>query len=220
MSPRNLTLDDASSSITYNGWTSSDSASAPLEAIRSGSFYADTVSYTGTASATSSFDFVGQLLYIYGCTGPSFGSFEIRMDGVSRGTYNATAGANTFGTLLWFGQLEGDGAHRAQVTNMVDGKKLALDYFVATTASPGGGSDWSEGGGPPTSPNPSPTVAVGPAPTASFPTGGAQADGTGDSSNSEVIGGILGTLAGLVSSACRSSSPGPLAGGIRGLRLC
>lgn len=118
--------------------------------------------------------------------------------------YNATSARNTYGTLLYVGQAS-DGEHRVEVKNMVDGKLLALDYFVATSSA-SGGEKWD------TAPvNPVPTSGPGPtathsipggsapAPSSAFPNGAGSATSEGESNNSAVIGGILGTLGGIVS---------------------
>ncbi|KAI9636015.1 uncharacterized protein MKK02DRAFT_24973, partial [Dioszegia hungarica] len=190
-SSQNFTLDDASSAITYTGWTSTTVSSAPVEAIRSGKFWHDTISYTSSSNAAASFTFTGQLLYIFGCTGPSFGTFQLSIDGSACGIYNATSAVNTYGTLLFVGQA-GDGEHKVEVKNMEDGRLLALDYFVATSS----GSEPAPAPSLYPVPNPSP---VSPAPPAVFPGGqGQTSTGTEGGTSSSVIGGILGALFGVL----------------------
>lgn len=56
----NTTVDDASSQITYSGFSSVSTTTAQLDAIREGRFYQKTVSYTSTQGAFASFSFRGE----------------------------------------------------------------------------------------------------------------------------------------------------------------
>lgn len=137
----------------------------------------------------------------------------MNLDGTTCGIYNATSSMNTHGTLLYVGQA-GEGEHKLEVSNMIDGRLLALDYFVATSAgTTSGGGEWTTTptvpvvvppaiGSPVSQPSP---VVNHPAPTpitttkAVFPGGDGQVTEEGGSSNSALIGGILGALFGIVS---------------------
>jgi hypothetical protein len=122
---------------------------------------------------------VGSAIYLFGPTGPSFGVFQVNLDGQIIGTYNASTTVPTSDTLLFFtSQLDPKSSHQIIVTNQVEGLALALDYFVAVTpktavASPNGVGVWP----------------------------GEQATkGSGDNSSSVLVGGLLGGLLALVSS--------------------
>ena len=58
----NATMDDASSVINYEGFTSTDSTQSSIQAISAGTFYQNTVSYTSSAGASASFSFQGESL--------------------------------------------------------------------------------------------------------------------------------------------------------------
>lgn len=125
--------------------------------------------------------------------------------------YNATAESNTYGTLLYVGQVggsgDGSGDHKVEVRNMDDGKLLALDYFVSTFSGSGGGGNWTAGGsgGSNTVVNTAsvrlePSASASPtSPSSVFPGGNEEKAEGGGTSNSAIIGGIIGALFGLVS---------------------
>lgn len=56
----NATLDDAAAEISYTGFESTKAGLNDIPAIKTGSFYSDTVSYTSSAGASASFSFTGQ----------------------------------------------------------------------------------------------------------------------------------------------------------------
>jgi hypothetical protein len=123
---------------------------------------------------------VGSAIYLFGPTGPSFGVFQVNLDGQVIGTYNASTTVPTSDTLLFFtSQLDPKSSHQIIVTNQVEGFALALDYFVAVTAAA------------PAVPSPN-GVGVWP--------GQQAAKGNGDNSSSVLVGGLLGGLLALVSS--------------------
>ncbi len=131
----------------------------------------------------------GSALYIFGMTGPSCGVFQITIDDEVIGTYNANTTYDTYGTLLFFTtHLSSTSQHAAQIANQ-DGSLLAFDYAVAVSAS-------SVSGGT----NDSPTT-IGSSPFVTVTSGAATTTNSQSNGNSgAVIGGVLGTLAGLVSS--------------------
>ncbi|ORY34968.1 hypothetical protein BCR39DRAFT_461922 [Naematelia encephala] len=184
----NVTLDDASSEISYTDFTSTTSASSQVAAISGGTFYQDTVSYTTSAGAVASFSFQGSALYIFGPTGPAFGLFSITLDGTSMGTFNASTTVDTYGTLLFFTtQLEESTTHQIVLTNQQDGFWFALDSCVAVQSSSSGSG--SSSGTIPSGP---------PAATPIWNTNGGGNSGSNGSDNAgAVIGGVLGGLVGL-----------------------
>jgi hypothetical protein len=122
----------------------------------------------------------GSAIYIFGPTGPAFGSFSVSLDSApALGTFNASTTVDTYGTLLFFRSGLEDAKHQITLTNLVEGGLLAIDYIVATSATSlgaggigsghngGGGRTGVEAattlwGGPPPS-------TVAPRPTAVFP---------------------------------------------------
>lgn len=178
----------------------------------------------------------GSALYIFGPTGPSFGTFQIGIDNSVIGTYNASTTINTYGTLLFFmTHLDSSSQHEVVVTNQVDGMMFALDYCVAVQAGGGAGTTVNSSAAPgktaaplATSDTVAPfaTAASGSAltsPSAVFPTQTSAPSGTigsnpngSTASNSSgsagaVIGGIIGALVGIVSPRSPFLSRSPFA---------
>ncbi|RSH90596.1 hypothetical protein EHS25_001201 [Saitozyma podzolica] len=152
----NSTLDDASSAVTYTGWTSTSSASSSIGAISSGTFYQGTVSYTSSAGASAAFSFTGSALYVFGCTGPSFVSFQITLDSSVVGTFNASTTTDSYDTLLFFVSGLNEASHSVSITNQVDGDSSGITAgtstgtatgTAATAVFSGSSGTWSEGGG-------------------------------------------------------------------------
>lgn len=56
----NSTLDDAAAEIKYSGFQTTQSGVSDVQAIRTGSFYLDTVSYTSASGASASVSFRGE----------------------------------------------------------------------------------------------------------------------------------------------------------------
>ncbi|KAK8845360.1 hypothetical protein IAR55_006073 [Kwoniella newhampshirensis] len=185
----NSTLDDASSKITYSGFQSTSNIQSSVPAIKKGSFYKDTISYTSSAGAAASLIFNGSALYVFGMTGPEFGSFQISIDSSTIGTYNASTTVETYNTLLFFTtHLDPSSQHEIQIKNQNDGKLFALDYIVAVQPTRDGKGESSQT-----------ASASGPKASADFGKGdgnGYSGKHGGDSAGA-VIGGILGGLAGL-----------------------
>ncbi|WRT63432.1 uncharacterized protein IL334_000337 [Kwoniella shivajii] len=181
----NATLDDTSSEITYSGFQSTSASKSTIQAIQKGSFYGKTISYTSTSGAAASFSFQGSAIYIFGMTGPEFGAFNINIDSIDFGIYNASTTLTTYDTLLFFTTyLDSDQKHQMSITNQNDGLLLALDYIVYTKSDIQGTATSA------------PSVSTA---TAVFPSQGSveiPSRNSGDNAGA-VIGGILGTLAGL-----------------------
>ncbi|ADV24810.1 Hypothetical Protein CGB_K1110W [Cryptococcus gattii WM276] len=192
-SPSNSTLDDASSEITYSGFSSISSSRSTVPAIKGGSFYQNTISYTSNADASASFTFQGSAIYIFGMTGPEFGCFSISIDSTTIGIYNASTTVETYNTLLFFTTyLDASKKHKVKITNENDGMLLALDYFVAVQAGTSSGSGNIISGSTTTG------STKGSAATAVFGDGRTNGNqGSGDDSTAAIIGGILGTLGAL-----------------------
>jgi hypothetical protein len=55
----NAALDDAAAEIKYSGFQTTQSSASDVQAIRAGSFYQDTVSYTSNGGASASLSFTG-----------------------------------------------------------------------------------------------------------------------------------------------------------------
>lgn len=132
---------------------------------------------TAGSAATISFSAAVSAVYIFGCTGPTFGVYTVTIDGAPAGTYNASNTAETYNTLLFFATgLAPASRHQVVLTNQIEGGLLAIDYVVAVTSS-------TEGTTPPAFPSATSTANQGP---------------TSDhGSTGAIVGGILGALLGL-----------------------
>nr|XP_031863697.1 uncharacterized protein CI109_000949 [Kwoniella shandongensis]KAA5530769.1 hypothetical protein CI109_000949 [Kwoniella shandongensis] len=176
----NSTLDDGSSAITYSGFQSTSSSSSSVSAIQNGEFYGNTVSYTTSGGAAASFTFQGSALYVFGMTGPEFGTFTIEIDSKMISTYNASTTVETYNTLLFFTTyLDGASQHTCKITNQIDGMLLALDYFVSVQEA---GTQTAS--------------ASGPQATADFGNGSGNPQSGGDNAGA-VASGIIGALVGV-----------------------
>ncbi|WWC67046.1 uncharacterized protein I206_100953 [Kwoniella pini CBS 10737] len=184
------TLDDASSQITYTGFQSATAPNSDITAIKTGTFQGDTVSYTSSGGASASFSFQGSAVYIFGMTGPGFGCYEVKVNSQVIGTYNASSSVETYNSLLFFTTyLEAQQNQQVVITNQNDGCLFALDYITYVVS----GSSGTNSTG---------TSASGSSPvaTAIFPSQAGSNNNnsttTGDSGGA-VIGGVIGSLAGL-----------------------
>jgi hypothetical protein len=131
-------------------------------------------------------------MYVFGMTGPAFGTFQVAIDDAVVGVYNASSSLNTYDTLLFFvTHLDPDSPHKVVLTNQADGLLFALDYIVAVSSGAASYPDGQIAGHPPPQPQPT-AVAVFPGQGAA----GSQVQST--NSTGKLIGGILGALAALV----------------------
>jgi len=117
--PQQVELDDSALGPTYNGTfaeVGSVGAQAPVQVTNEDS--GSTLSWTGTAGASVSVTFQGELsLYmlitlksgsaiaIYGVTGPSLGDFAVTIDGSLVATLSAKSDVEIHNTLLYFSTL-------------------------------------------------------------------------------------------------------------------
>jgi len=139
----------------------------------------------------------GHAIYIFGPTGPSFGSFSVSLDNVVS-SFNASTTLNTYNTLLFFSAGLTDTGHRATLTSL-DGL-FALDYIVAVSGS--GGDSNLPGLGPGGSTVIGGTTTLGTisaTDTPVFPGSGPSSDGGNNGAAGLAIGLTLGILAAIVS---------------------
>jgi hypothetical protein len=146
---------------------------------------------------------VGSALYVFGPTGPAFGSFSVEIDGNSLGSFNASTTLDTYDNLLFFvSRLTTATSHTAKFTCQNEGLIFALDRFVAVQGA-NGGLNTVVAGSTVTTINGVTTTIGGTNPTAVFPvqTPINEAPGGHNGSAAAAIGGTLGTLAAVVSDA-------------------
>jgi hypothetical protein len=152
---------------------------------------------------------IGSAVYIFGPTGPTFGTFQLTLDTQTPKSFNASSSLETYNTLLYFATALRNSQHEIVITNLVDGSFFSLDYIVAVQPCDVSlGTTIMEQG------TATATLGIGSAgATAVFPTpsgvSGAGNSGSVDAPSGTVgtvIGGIIGSLAGLVrASLCTDS---------------
>ncbi|KAB5593174.1 hypothetical protein CTheo_3404 [Ceratobasidium theobromae] len=114
-----LTIDDGD--FTYNStWAMSRTMTG---------YHNSTAHVTSTSGATTTLNFDGSEVFLYGGTGPTYGTFQVQVDDQSV-VLNATTGVAHQSALLYTASGLGSGSHRLQVTNLQGGKFLDIDYAV------------------------------------------------------------------------------------------
>ncbi|KAJ6455463.1 hypothetical protein C8R45DRAFT_782890, partial [Mycena sanguinolenta] len=100
----NVTVDDFDSVVSYAdqaAWQTPDPSGATFNASTSqwlmGTYHSTTV-----ANATLSFNFTGPAIYVFGASGPDYGSYEVALDGTAT-TKSAYAAANASSPYLLYG---------------------------------------------------------------------------------------------------------------------
>ena len=121
----------------------------------------------------------GSAVYVFGVTGPTFGTFAVQLDDQTIGTYNAST--TTVCESLLFVATGLQGSHDVVVTNQQDDLLLAIDYVVAVSSGAASGTSGVFG------------------PTTVFPNNGQGTGSGGSGAAGAAIGGSLGAVAGLVS---------------------
>ncbi|KAJ7636306.1 hypothetical protein FB45DRAFT_445410 [Roridomyces roridus] len=133
----NLTVDDFDSLITYpeqSQWTTPDpSASPPNPGLDI--WFDSTYHRTNVSGASFSFNFTGPRIYLYGTSGPAFGSYAISIDG-HKSEHSAHASANSSRHLLFSSDCLTYAPHVLEVTNLGakaahEGGDLLIDYLEA-----------------------------------------------------------------------------------------
>ncbi|KAJ7032943.1 hypothetical protein C8F04DRAFT_1106200 [Mycena alexandri] len=133
----NLTVDDFDSLITYpdqSQWLTPDPSAAHDPALDI--WFDDTYHLTNVTGASLSFGFKGSEFYLFGASGPSFGSYEVEIDGRAQ-KFTAHAAQNSSQHLLFSTASLRYADHTVKVTNLGakhygEGNQLLLD-FVKTT---------------------------------------------------------------------------------------
>ncbi|RSH92839.1 hypothetical protein EHS25_008285 [Saitozyma podzolica] len=199
----NVTIDNASSAIVYQGWTSVQGGNNPVEV--SSEDYDGTLSMTTTAGASATITFVGSAILVYGVTAPSLGPYTSTLDGTST-TYSAANNITAHAVVLFFATALDTANEHTLVLAAGDGggggQGLVLDRVIAYGTSGSVGFIGSSGGN---------TTTIGPSGTAaasgSSTTGSGNSTATGvtgaatsagGTSAGTIIGALLGTLAGLL----------------------
>ncbi|KZP17380.1 hypothetical protein FIBSPDRAFT_830620 [Athelia psychrophila] len=137
---QNITVDDFDPLVTYANqdiWLTPDpSKNLPFNQSNS-PWFAGTYHVTNVTNTSFTFDFDGPTLFVYGAAGPSYGSYEISIDGGST-VSTAYAAANATNYLLFGTSGLTYDNHTLKVTNLgaqggdKGGDDLLFDYLQTT----------------------------------------------------------------------------------------
>jgi hypothetical protein len=147
----NVTVDDFDSILLYadqSVWTTPDPSSADYHP-GSSPWLLGTFHQTDTVNATVSLNFTGPALYIYGFSGPDYGSYEVQLDGSSTtaSAYSSSNGSTPY--LLYGSNNLTYGAHELTLRNLgalssngdKGGNSLLFDFLRFTVQlAPSGAS--------------------------------------------------------------------------------
>jgi len=100
----NVTVDDFDSVVSYadqSAWETPDPSSSSFNANTS-QWLMGTYHSTNVTNATISFNFTGPAIYVFGASGPAYGSYEVLLDGTST-TKSAYATTNASAPYLLYG---------------------------------------------------------------------------------------------------------------------
>lgn len=89
------------------------------------------ISWTTQPGANTTISFSGSTVWVFGLSGGEAGTFEVRLDNVSQGVFDAAGGPRTYNQTLWHASSMTDGPHTVQLIN--ERGRLSFDYLVATT---------------------------------------------------------------------------------------
>ncbi|CAE7145154.1 unnamed protein product [Rhizoctonia solani] len=90
---------------------------------------------TNTRGETATLKFHGSEIFVYGGTGPDFGTFKVKVDNQDPIILNATTGYAHPPVPLFMTSGLGDGQHTLVITNLEGGKSLTIDYAEYTPSS-------------------------------------------------------------------------------------
>ncbi|BEI80236.1 hypothetical protein CcaverHIS002_0107650 [Cutaneotrichosporon cavernicola] len=93
--------------------------------------YNRSISWTTQPGANTTINFSGSVVWVFGLSGGEAGTFEVRLDNVSQGFFDASGGPRTYNQTLWHTSSLTDGPHTVQLINQQG--RLSFDYLVATT---------------------------------------------------------------------------------------
>lgn len=93
--------------------------------------YNRSISWTTQEGALNSIAFSGSAVWLYGLSGGEAGTFEVHLDNVSQGVFNAAGGPRTYNQTLWHISGITDGPHTVELINRQG--RLSFDRLVATT---------------------------------------------------------------------------------------
>ncbi|KAK4685813.1 hypothetical protein P7C73_g4321, partial [Tremellales sp. Uapishka_1] len=92
--------------------------------------YNSSISWTEEVGAGNSISFNGSAVWVYGIVGGGAGAYEVLLDDISRGIYNASGGSRVYQQVLYHTSNLEETAHNLTWRNT--GGRLSFDYLVST----------------------------------------------------------------------------------------
>ncbi|WRT70659.1 uncharacterized protein IL334_007657 [Kwoniella shivajii] len=93
--------------------------------------YNGSISWTEEANALDQIEFQGSAIWLYGIVGGEAGSYQVTLDDISQGTFNASGGPRVYNSILYHTSNLADGNHTISLVNIEQGKRLSFDRLVA-----------------------------------------------------------------------------------------
>ncbi|WVQ95595.1 hypothetical protein IAU59_002692 [Kwoniella sp. CBS 9459] len=149
----------------------------------------NSISWTEQAGASNEVQFTGSAAWVYGIVGGQAGTYEVKLDDVSQGIFNATAGERVYDQLLYQATNLVIGPHTISLINLEQDNRLSFDRLVAMSGL--------ELVNPPAAPKPSqPSQSISQVPVATYyPTSSPNAASDDNASTTTILTG--GAIAGI-----------------------
>ncbi|OCF43644.1 hypothetical protein I317_02536 [Kwoniella heveanensis CBS 569] len=156
----------------------------------------NSISWTEQAGVSTGIRFTGSAAWVYGIVGGQAGTYEVTLDDVSQGIFNATAGERVYDQLLYQAANLEDGPHTITLINVQEGRRLSFDRLVAMSGLELVNPPASA---PSTSAQPSQSISQVPVATY-YPTSSPNAASSEDASATILTGGAIAgiTIAGIL----------------------
>ncbi|KAI6101741.1 hypothetical protein EDD16DRAFT_1648126, partial [Pisolithus croceorrhizus] len=121
------TIDDPDPRFQYQGSLWSSPSDVTVYSNGTGHYTEEQTSATLT--------FTGEMVTLFGKTGPSNGPYTVQLDGGQTNTYNATINLPYYGITLFHADNLGSGQHQLTITNSpsASGQGLGIDYAIVSS---------------------------------------------------------------------------------------
>ncbi|KAG8874390.1 hypothetical protein FRB97_005951, partial [Tulasnella sp. 331] len=134
----NVTIDDWASILNYANPSDWETPDPQSPALATTPWLEGTWHKTGVVNASITLNFEGPAIYIFGASGPQYGSYAITVDG-TEWTYSAYAATNASNYLLYGNPNLSYGNHQLEIRNLGafqatdhGASAFLLDYILAT----------------------------------------------------------------------------------------
>ncbi|WWD07328.1 hypothetical protein V865_005426 [Kwoniella europaea PYCC6329] len=93
--------------------------------------YDGSISWTEQANAANEIHFTGSAVWVHGIIGDVAGSYEVVLDNITQGVFNASGGPRVYNSILYHTSDLADTDHSILLRNLEQGKRLSFDRLVA-----------------------------------------------------------------------------------------